>query len=854
MTEMPASEQTVTTTAAGADSAAPRSLDRPDLVAILLLMTCIVGMFWRVLFTSDMFFFRDIFNYTYPHAQFIQESCRRGALPYWNPYLNFGQPLLANPNFLFFYPYTLFIILLPINLAYTLHYVLHFAVAALGSYLLARRWGQSYTAAFFAALIFTFSGPVLSLGNFYNQVACSVWIPWALLLTERALEGHSRRPWILLTLVFAFQFLAAEPFTLLATFALAMAYAFWLKGTRRPLLSAINLRLIWSFTLVGGCVLALCAIQFLPSVALLHNSLRGTQGLPYKETTYWSLHPVSLIEMLIPDFYSSSLSAPSLWTMILSGRNKPYFTSMFVGFVPLFFAFVGWALSRERRRHFAASGALLFLLLAFGRFTPVFALAYLLFPPLALVRFPLKLLIPALLLVAMLAGWGLDALRQAQSPLAERRRRLLLPLEGLLAALVLVWLVSWVFPYLIEVPAAWVLGRTDELYVRSHSALFSADDLQAAAQLLRARLQLYLPGLAGFTLGGIVWLLSLDRGKRWARRAIPWVALLGLLQLALVNYDANPTVPKTFYTYRPPMLDHLQKSEEAYRFCYIFRASLPLPPAVLAQTFLNFDSIPDIANLSYVAQVAFRDRLLLARGAMLERVEGTSNDDVELSFPPYLLDFWVFTLAQMSDHVRSDCLLGRTNVKYLIARFPEPSPVKREVAPIFNGSAQPSVLYENRCFVPRASLVGRASSSQNSLETLTRMSERAYNPEKEAILAAEHLRAGNAGNAEVTGNVEITDRQPNQVTLRAELSQPGYVVLRDRFDPSWHASIDGREVTILRADQLFRAVYLEAGRHEIRFFYRQAGLKAGLVISLVTLALLALLFALDPRPDSKRPD
>ena len=50
----------------------------------------------------------------------------------------------------------------------------------------------------------------------------------------------------------------------------------------------------------------------------------------------------------------------------------------------------------------------------------------------------------------------------------------------------------------------------------------------------------------------------------------------------------------------------------------------------------------------------------------------------------------------------------------------------------------------------------------------------------------------------------------------------------------------------MRADQLFRAVYVEAGPHEIRFYYRQAGLKAGLLISLATLVLLALGYALDP--------
>lgn len=47
--------------------------------------------------------------------------------------MNYGEPVLANPNFIFFYPYTLFIILLPIDFAYTLHYLIHFALAAIGT-------------------------------------------------------------------------------------------------------------------------------------------------------------------------------------------------------------------------------------------------------------------------------------------------------------------------------------------------------------------------------------------------------------------------------------------------------------------------------------------------------------------------------------------------------------------------------------------------------------------------------------------------------------------------------------------------------------------------------------------------
>ena len=340
-------------------------LDRVDLALAAILALGSLAMFWKVIFTPSMLFIRDVFNYTYPSTRFIQEMCRHGALPYWNPYLNYGQPLLENPNLLFFYPYTLFIILLPIDFAYPLFYVVHFALAGIGTFLLARRWGQSRQAAFFAGFVFAFSGPLLSLGNLYNHAACAAWMPWALLATDRAVQGRTARPWILLTLVFSLQFLAAEPFTLLATFGLCLAYALYLRGTRRPFMSASNLRILTGFVLAGCLMVALCAVQFLPSAELLSHSRRGAQGLRYGETSNWSFHPLLLMEMLVPDFYGPALNSPTKWNALLGDANSPYFLSVFTGFVPLFFALAGWALARigggisSRARHSLSSCYLL---------------------------------------------------------------------------------------------------------------------------------------------------------------------------------------------------------------------------------------------------------------------------------------------------------------------------------------------------------------------------------------------------------------------------------------------------------------------------------------------------------------
>ena len=92
------------------------------------------------------------------------------------------------------------------------------------------------------------------------------------------------------------------------------------------------------------------------------------------------------------------------------------------------------------------------------------------------------------------------------------------------------------------------------------------------------------------------------------------------------------------------------------------------------------------------------------------------------------------------------------------------------------------------------------------------------------------------------GNVEIVHRDPNSVTLRAQLTRPAYVVLLDRYDPNWLATLDGRPAPVLRANQAFRAVFAGAGLHEIRFCYHQRGFHLGIIISVLCAAFLALLW------------
>jgi hypothetical protein len=321
------------------------------------------------------------------------------------------------------------------------------------------------------------------------------------------------------------------------------------------------------------------------------------------------------------------------------------------------------------------------------------------------------------------------------------------------------------------------------------------------------------------------------------------VAVFGLAQLAWFNAAANPTVPKVFYTYQPPVLAQAGDSDKPYRFCPMYRSS---DLTGEAEAFLNFDSVPGAAEFSSLAQACFRQRLLLERGTMLANAETSLNVDIERSIPPYLYEFWVFALLKTPDAARSDCLFGRTNVKYLILPAGAGSAVARPVAPVWNGSPQPSFLYENGCFLPRAYVAGRALIGADASDTLSRLSDPKFDARHEVLLAAGSEPAPAVEGSDAAGEVTILERLPNAVTLQADLLRPGYVVLLDRFDPNWRATLDGREAPIFRANQLFRAVYCGPGQHEVRFYYRQHGLKPGLAISLVTLALFGVLWKRSP--------
>jgi uncharacterized membrane protein YfhO len=87
----------------------------------------------------------------------------------------------------------------------------------------------------------------------------------------------------------------------------------------------------------------------------------------------------------------------------------------------------------------------------------------------------------------------------------------------------------------------------------------------------------------------------------------------------------------------------------------------------------------------------------------------------------------------------------------------------------------------------------------------------------------------------------------NSLEAAVEAPADGLAVVPDPWFPGWSATVDGTPARVLRADYLFMAVPVKAGRHVLRLTYFPTRLLPGIGIAILAAALLVLLCKLAMR-------
>ncbi len=170
-----------------------------DALAAGLLAGFVLLLYAQLLFTNRVLAGGDIQLYFYPYWEYVGATLRSGQLPFWNPYLFLGAPLLANPQTAALYPlhWPLFAaggMGLPVTQQLYWSAALHTWLLGLGGYALLRRWRYAVAPALLTGVVLAGSGFIGGLLGHINQLNAVTWLPWAA-LSLAAVRAPIGQPW-----------------------------------------------------------------------------------------------------------------------------------------------------------------------------------------------------------------------------------------------------------------------------------------------------------------------------------------------------------------------------------------------------------------------------------------------------------------------------------------------------------------------------------------------------------------------------------------------------------------------------------------------------------------------------------
>jgi hypothetical protein len=772
----------------------------------VLLLLALVAFFLRGGLLGGVFYKRDLHLLWHAQVEGFVRTVMAGSFPLWDPAPAFGQPLLADGLAQALYPMTWLNLLMRPWTYYTLYASAHLLLASVGMLALAHRLGLSRAGSIVAAAVWTASGPLVSLLDLWHHLAGAAWMPWILVAADTAVGSgraiHALR-WGALVGV---QVLAGSTdmcaATALVTLALVAARVEWRPSPARALLRAGR-----TAAVAALFALALSAALWLPALDLASRSNRS--ALPEAARTYWSVHPALLAQTLLAHLWTNVPLRSDVRAALLENR-EPLFASLYLGLPVL--ALVGAALAKQRTRLTAALLVILVgsVLVALGRHAPFYDALTFLLPPLRMLRFPVKAMVPAALAWSLLAAVGFEAWRKKE---AVRGRSwslaVLAPLALVLAGAATAWSALTFWP-----------DRIAGVLLPPDASAAAAAVLRSPASTLAVQV-----GLAALALAAGLWRL---RVLHYAGATAVGLAALGILDLAAAHRNIQPAARPAFYTHRPDVVQALERLPHARLYAYDY--TRPEARAHLGgRVGLPLARIPAGWDADAAWALALQMHLAPATAGRWGLPTGFDIDYRGL----YAHDLAQLTLLLRAlegtpAHTR---LLRLGGVSHVVALHAEGWGDLRPVARFEGLYAEPVRLFAVPDPLPRTYAVGTARVA-SGIAALRTLASDDFDPARQVVLPE-----GPALGAPSSfhGASRVLSAAPDRVRLEATLSAPGYVVLLDGYDVGWKAWVDGRRAPVARANVAFRAVAVPAGTHVIEYRYRPWAVTAGAPVSAAAL-------------------
>jgi hypothetical protein len=372
--------------------------------------------FSPLLFEGHSLYTDDVRHYHTPMLQAWIDAVGHGRLPLWTDHSYFGFPLIADPQVATFYPGTPLLAWLGPEAGYVVLAIVHFVLAAAGSFWLTRSFGASRPAAAISAIVVSHCGFFANEIQHPGLLAILCWMPWWWWTTRRLFDVPSRGRGLALAAVVALMLFAGTLQVLLgglvfyAFLVVGMTADVWVRKSAST--AAMRLLAVAGANLLG---LALAAVVIAPAVAHLPLTARAL-GMTYEFAAMGSLHANDLIGLALNGYAAQASATAEVGAV---GRDFSEL-SFYLGVATLPLAIAGLA-SLERRFALAVVvGLAVLIALGMGRHGSLHPWLFEAWPGVfAGFRGMSRALGPVSIALAFAAGFGAD--RIARAPAGERR-------------------------------------------------------------------------------------------------------------------------------------------------------------------------------------------------------------------------------------------------------------------------------------------------------------------------------------------------------------------------------------------------------------------------------------------------
>jgi hypothetical protein len=703
----------------------------------------------------------------------------------------------------------------------------HLLLMGIGGYFLLLDITRNRFAGFMGGLFLMLQPHVLShlLPGHVGHFLMAGWVPLLVLFTRRAVLAGGLN-WLYAGAC-AGAMIAAGQHDVAAFYALAVAgYGLFLLIRHWRLRASGK-----SWALLAAGVAAAAALALLMSYQALFSNLlaqlasqktstalESAQSKPMSDTekwfwaTQWSVPPVETVDMAIPGFFGWGSSDPvnqyrgrigqtEGWSTHHQGMPNLNDVCQYLGAMLLLGCLAALILRRrDPEVWFLAAVGLIALLLAYGKFAPLYRLFYLV-PGMDSLRNPIKWFYVTSLCAGILGAIGLgEASRRETAPWSRLPAALLAFLPVLIVlALGGALLALFANDPFTHWPNAEYLRL---LYLEKAKIALKATDVPILDMIRSATRSLQMAAL--FWAGAGISVFLMLTGSRAGRMPI---LKIGMGLAALVMAGELIVVNSHYMPYRP-WAPALQVGE--YR------------------TFLNAVKMP------------CRFRFLRQDGEFQRLRDATVMAGMEFTDPyaSRLPDEFLLLQRRMepADPVKFWRLC---NTRYIVGPGALQDPRFTTLHTYRVGQA-PIVVSELKQPLDRCVWVSswRTAPARAAADL---MLEPAFDPGRDAVVHTDDpALPAPPETADSNATCRITSFSGNRVTAETTSTQPGLVVLLSRHDPNWKAYIDGAPTAVWQADGVMQACAVPAGTHRIEWRFGIPDGVRGLRLSLLGWALAAL--------------